>query len=755
PFGTEEGRAERDRAALDALPGVKEHNYAFRNRGGLRFEDVSAAWGLQEPTYANGAAYADLDGDGDLDLVINNIDAPATIMENRARELRPDHHYLRVDLAGEAPNRDGFNAKVWVITADSLQYADHTPYRGYKSTVEPTLHFGLGAAARVDTIRVVWPDGRTQTLADVPADQVLTLRQAEATEATPRATKTPAPLFRRAVVPTYRHRETHYVDFNEQPLLPHQHSRNGPGLAVGDVNGDGADDYYVGGTAVGPGALFLQRPDGTFATRTLAKEQRHEDLGVLLFDADGDNDLDLYVVSGSSEFMAGSVAYQDRLYRNDGAGNFTLAPDALPDLKASGAVVTAADWDADGDLDLFVGGRVRPGAYPLAPRSYLLRNDGGRFIDATTQVAPALTEIGMVSAALWTDFDQDGAVDLLLAGEWMPLTFMANRDGRFVNLTDQTGLPDTHGWWNSLTAGDFDNDGDVDYVAGNLGLNTRYRASADEPVCLYAADYDGNGRLDPVLCRYVQGREYPIHPRDAMALQMPGVKRRFPSYAGYADKTYAEMFTDRERRDARVFRATEFRSVYLDNRGDGRFALRALPNEAQLSAIYGLLPGDWDGDGTLDVLLTGNSYAGDPQVGWYDASYGDLLRGDGTGGFTVVPWQEAGVYVPGDTKGSAQLVRADGTSLLLFARNDDSLLAYVPTTPAEGHTVRLNPLDVHAEITLADGRVRRQELYYGSGYLSQSSRVLRVPAGVRSVVVRTSDGRVRSVAPATLLSVAE
>lgn len=471
-------------------------------------------------------------------------------------------------------------------------------------------------------------------------------------------------------------------------------------------------------------------------------------MGALFFDADGDGDQDLYVVSGGSYPADGTARYQDRLYLNDGRGALRPDPSALPREDASGSGAVAADYDADGDLDLFVGGRIVPGEYPLPPRSQLLRNDSRpgapRFTDVTAAAAPGLERAGLVTSALWTDWDGDGDADLLVAGEWMPLRFFRNDRGRFSDASAATGLGDTRGWWNGLASGDFDGDGDTDYVAGNLGLNSRFRASPREPLRLHAADFDGNGSVDPLMSYFVEGESYAVAPRDQLIDQMIGMKGRFRRYADYSRATLVQTLTAEERERAYVAEGVVLESSYLENLGGGRFARRALPLAAQLSPVYGMLAGDRDGDGHLDLLLVGNSYATETQVGWYDAAIGSVLLGDGRGGFTHRGGTASGFLVEGDARGLAEVMLGDAGPLLLAAQNGDSLRAFTPAAPAAGRRLRLHPLDTHALLTFRDGRTRREELHYGSTYLSQSSRVLTVPPGVARAVVRDSRGGSRT-----------
>jgi hypothetical protein len=633
---------------------------------------------------------------------------------------------------------------------DRLQHRHHTVARGYQSSVDYPVHFGVGGCAVADSLRVTWPDGATQLLTDVAAGQTLRLRRADAQPATHKPLSPPTDLLLNAVRSetslTHRHEEVSFNDFKRQRLLPHKHSRSGPGVAVGDVNGDGLEDVFIGGAYRHSGHLFVQNEDGSFDGRPLGSEPYYEeDTAPLFFDADGDGDLDLYVAAGSSEFPTGSEYLQDRLYVNDGTGSLSLAPDALPSLPSSTGSVTAADYDEDGDLDLFVGGRLVPGHYPQSPRSYLLRNDGGSFADVTKSRAPVLQEAGMVTSSLWTDFNTDGHVDLIVVGEFMPIRFFENTGDRFREVTDETGLSHTTGWWNSITGGDFDRDGDTDYVVGNLGLNTRYEASPEEPVSLYAGDFDRNGHVDPILTHYVQGQEVPVHRRDKMMTQLPNLRQKFPEYESYASATISDLLSKEQRDEARVLRATHFANSYLENRGNGRFDIRPLPPRAQLGPLYGLHSADVTGDGHLDLLAVGNSYAPDVITGRHDALIGILLRGNGTGTFEPVSHQESGFFVDGDAKGLARLHDPDGTPLYIATQNDDSTKVFRQTSENSPRTVQPAPTEAFAEIVFPDSSIQRRELYYGSGYISQSSRRLPVPPTAEKVILHSYGDTTRTV----------
>jgi len=611
-MGMPEADEQQRQALLNELPGIKVHNYMYKNRGDLTFSDESEAWGWSTPTYSNGAAYADLDNDGDLDLVINNIDEPASLVESMLNNGKPNHttNYLRFSLSGPPLNREGIGTKILIRHAGSVQVQYFNPIRGYLSSVEPFLHFGLGPLQTVDSVEVIWPDGKYQLLRQVKANQVVKVDYARASDGPARKGNEKAPLLFSEITANtgidYLHRENAFVDFKVQPTLPHMHSRNGPGVAVGDVNGDQLEDFYVGGAKGFSGALFMQLADGKFQRKlTPGMDSLSEEMGVLLFDADNDNDLDLYSVSGGSEETKGSGEYRDHLYLNDGAGNFSLAAGALPDLFQSGSCVTAADFDHDGDLDLFVGSRLEPGAYPMPAESVLLRNDTGtggcRFTVVTPELADGLKDAGMICSALWSDYDNDGWQDLIVAGEFTPLRFFHNVKGKLVDETDDTGLAHTAGWWNSIAGGDFDGDGDIDYLIGNLGTNTHFHASEMEPLCIYAKDFNKDGRIDPIMSYYIQGKKYVGHSRDNLIDQINAMRARFRTYTDYADATFEESFLPEELKDAYVVCSERFESSYVENLGKGKFKMTTLPIAAQFSPVYGMVVDDYDNDGNPDV----------------------------------------------------------------------------------------------------------------------------------------------------------
>jgi enediyne biosynthesis protein E4 len=566
PFGTPESWEERLLRKVEELPGIYEPNYLYRNKGDLTFENMSREWGFQHPSYSGGAVLADLDGDGDLDVVINNLgDHPFVYRNNLLEPGAPvpaGHNFLTLTLDEDYGGFQTLGSKFTLRSAGQEQYIELFPVRGYLSCMDRKVHFGLGADTLVTELRIEFPDGSCAVLHDLKANQHLHLPPPG--EVCPEREPAPVrkPLFaedNERLIPGFRHVENDYNDFLFQPLLPHKHSQNGPGMAVGDIDGDGLEDFYIGGARGQNGAFYLQTGDGRFLARPLQGTENFEDMGALLFDADGDGHADLYVVSGSVEAGRQSADYRDRLYLNDGKGRFSRVEAALPDIAASGSCVTACDVDRDGDLDLFVGGRVSPRNYPLAPRSYLLINESEpgnpRFVDATGQWSPSLAEAGMVSAALWTDFDGDGLHDLIVTGEWMPVRFFRNTGASLEEVTGQTGLDHTAGWWNSLAGADFDRDGDMDYLLGNLGLNSELKASPEKPVSLYAKDFDNDGNVDPILFRYIHDENVPSHSRDMLVTQISSWQNRFPTYKDYAGINLGNLFMPGELENADVHRA--------------------------------------------------------------------------------------------------------------------------------------------------------------------------------------------------------
>ena len=681
---------EAARQQLDRIPSQKVPNYLFRNQGDLTFENQTAAWGLGEPTFSNGAAYADLDNDGDLDLVINNLDDYASVYENRSTPA--DGRFLRVKLQGNAQNPFGVGSKVTVYKNDSLRFQQLYPTRGFQSAVEPILHFGVGAWKTIDSLRVEWYDRKATVLTNVASNQVVTVayQQAENPLTSPAAPQQPA-LFQEVTGTAglnFTHRENAYDDLDYEFLLPRQFSRQGPALATGDVNGDGNDDVFVGGAREQAGQLLLQTARGTFtkaAAQPWSQEAESEDVRACLFDADQDQDLDLYVGRGSNEFDSGSVWRQDRLYLNDSQGRFTRADQALPDLRTNTASVVAADFDQDGDLDLFVGGGVEAKRYPYPASSYLLENQSGSFADMTATRAPDLPQLGIVNDALWTDYNQDGWPDLLVVGEWMPIRFYTNREGTLRLDTTLTLQRDgvilkhsqTAGWWQSVAALDVDGDGRQDYLLGNAGRNQRFHPTREEPVELFAGDFDENGTGDLLMGYYQAGQLYPVTGREELSAQMPLVKKLYPNYTTYARATVPEMLAQFPGKSQVHLRAHTFAHVYLRNEGGGTFNLEALPPLAQLTSVRAIAVHDVDDDGREDALLVGNTYETETKTPRDDAGVGLFLRSVGQG-LSAVPVGKSGFYVPYNARGVAWVAGKQGGQVIV-ANNDASVQVFQPT----------------------------------------------------------------------------
>jgi hypothetical protein len=730
---------------VDSLPGVDKSNFIFSNDGDLTFSDMTSRWGLRRPSFSNGAAYADLDNDGDLDLVMNNINGPAFVYRNES-DKQLENHALQLQLAGAESNPSGIGSKIIVEQEDKRQYFYQAPARGFQSWVDERLHIGLGNDSVAAKLTIIWPDQKVQVLRDVTAGNLLTLDYENASEKPIQfwhtAQETLVQDITQSIALNQLHRENDFADFKLEPLLPHKLSQSGPGLAVGDINGDGLDDFWTGGAHQQPGHILIQQESGEFLKKALPDE-KFEDVGGLLFDADQDGDKDLYVVSGGSEFNANTAAYQDRLYLNDGEGNFTRDTQALPRLYSSGSCVSAADFDKDGDLDLFVGGRLTPATYPAPPRSYLLRNEGGIFKDVTQTLAPQLSEIGMVTAALWTDVDNDAQVDLMLAGEWLPVTYFKNEQGKFTNQTEKAGLSNTQGWWNSLYGADFDRDGDIDYVAGNLGLNTPLKASASQPVKITANDYDRNGSVDAIISYYRRGLEVPFVSLDPLVSQLVMMRKRFPSYTSYADAGMHEVLTSSERQQSYRAEAQYMQSAYLENQGNGKLVVRALPNEAQIAPVYGINSGDFNQDGHLDIIAHGNSYATEFVTGQYDALRGLIMLGDGKGNFTPLKPAEAGFVTDHDGTALSSMLGSDGKKIILAAANNDKIRAF--RTQESGKVISLDSDDYYAILTDQDGNHCKVEFYYGEGYLSQSGRKLFISEDDASITIFKTDGSQREI----------
>jgi enediyne biosynthesis protein E4 len=708
------------------IPASTLPNYIFRNNGDLTFTKKSKDWGFGDLVNSNGAAYADLDLDGDLDLVLNNIDTFAFIYKNNTIENNtPEHNYLRIKLSADKSNRFGFGAKVKITTEDGLeQYQELTLTRGYQSSVEPILHFGLGKNKRVQEINIEWPNKSFTVLKEVNANQVLEVSDATTTSTSAKEVVITDKIFQEANSIhnlDYQHQEIIKDDYAKQVLLPHKLSQNGPGLAIADVNGDGLDDFYVGGAAGFPGALHIQKANGTFAIKNptvFIDHKAYEDMGGVFFDADQDGDMDLIVVSGSYEFPEGSEQTKNRLYLNNGKGDFTYEESALPKMNTNSSCVVAGDYDQDGDLDLFIGGRVVSGKYPVAPESFLLKNTNGRF-ENVTDIAPNLSKIGMVTSALWTDYDDDEDLDLICVGEWMPVTIFTNTGSSFEHST----IPNSTGWWNSISGGDIDNDGDTDYILGNLGLNSKNKASAELPFHVYGDDFDNNGNFDIVLGYYYEGTQYPVRGLQCSSEQIPDLKKKMPSYDIFGSSTLTEIYGSGNLEQSLHLEATTFESALLLNKGSSAFELRALPKEAQFAPITGTLIEDLDRDGCLDVLLVGNQYAVEVETGRYDAMKGLYLKGNCQGEFSPVNYSKSGFLVDGDARAMSLIgIGEANRPAIIVTINEDKVKIFDLNNSAEFKAIRLK--EDREKVVLQNGKQRKFEYYWGAGYLSQHSRLI-------------------------------
>jgi hypothetical protein len=740
---------------LEMIPVVRIPNYAFKNNGDLTFEDVSTNWGFTQPSFSNGAAFADFDNDGDLDYVVNNINMPAFLYRNTANDQEHvKNHYLRIDLKGTKQNPKALGAKVTIhYDGDKIQYHEHNIYRGYVSTVEDKIHFGLGSSQTIDQLTVIWPDQKVTTLSDLSADQTISIdyQKAAKTDGTKDHEK---PLLMTEISAEigadFTHIENDYIDYNIQRNIPHKFSQSGPAVAVGDINGDELDDFYIGGSKDQSGHFFVQSKDGKFTSKPLLSnvEGIEEDMGSLLFDADNDGDQDLYVVSGSFEYPSGSDYFQDRLYINDGQGNFNLNLSALPPIKTSGSTVRAADYDADGDLDLFVGGRVIVGSYPFAPESYILQNDAGVFTDITHSVSRSIKNKGMITDALWSDYNGDGRMDLIVIGEFMNVTFYKNEGGQLIE-DDDTGVNQYTGWWNSIVSGDFDQDGDMDYVVGNVGENNFYCASPDQPLRITAKDFDKNGAVDAILSCYFKAEDgtmkpFPIHSWNELNAQSPIFRARFQQFKEFGVTTIDELFRPGELEGALILEANHLSTSYLENTGKGDFVIKKLPVEAQFAPVNGMLVEDVNNDDHLDVICIGNDFGNEVNTGQFDAITGLVLLGDGKGSFSVSKSAQSGFFVNGDGKALAKLISEDDQPVFIASQNKDRLLAFKSAANNQ-KIINTDPLDAYAIINYTDGRKEKRDVNYGSGYLSQSSRKLVISPNANSIEVFSFDGQSRLI----------
>ena len=721
---------------LKQIPAAKISNYIFKNNGNGIFTDKTTEWGWQTPTFSAGMAYADFDRDGDVDVVVNNTNMNASLLENTANDQKEKQHYINIQLIGNKENIQGIGTTIHIYTKGMHQFYEQNPYRGYLSSIENIAHFGTGINDKIDSIKIEWYNHQTQVVKNIHANQTFIANIKNASPVSATHPSQPNQLFHEITASAGMDKsfsEIDFIDFDIQKLLPHKLTQYGPSIAVGDVNGDGLDDFIAGGCSPFYASIFLQKQDATFLRTKLSNStipQLQDDAGMLLFDTDGDNDLDLYIASGGAENEPQSKAYVDHFYTNDGKGNFKEEYLDITNNRTTKSILSAYDYDNDGDLDLFVGGRVVPGSYPSPTSSFIYQNESTNgktsFTDVTKKVAPSLQQIGMVTSAVWSDADNDGKKDLVLTMDWGAIRFFKN-DGKQLKEVN-TALLEQTGWWNSILASDVDNDGDMDYITGNYGMNGFLQPSKEHPIHVYASDFDSNGSFDAVFSSFrkssVNGaiKEFPLSGRDEFIRQMTITKEKFTNYATYATTEMSKIFPEESLKKALHYSVTNFNTSWIENKGNFQFEMHALPFEAQIAPVYGIVADDFNEDGNVDIALNGNEYSMSPSLGRYDAFKGLILLGDGKGGFVSMNLEESGIHIDGNGKAMAEIVIKDQLSLLA-SQNQGSMKLF--SLMQLGATlVNTSANDDHAIIHLKSGATRKVEFSTGNGFLTQSSSKL-------------------------------
>lgn len=667
---------------LEKMPAIETPNYIYKNNGDLTFRKINKAWGMEEILLSNGAAYADLDADGDLDIITNNVNEYASIYENHAN-TQLNNHFLRIKLQGSGKNTHGIGAKIWVKTESQEIFREQMPVRGFQSSVDPVIHIGLGKDSIVEEVKIIWPKSGVQFEKNVSVDSHLIIAENPTKKET---LEKNVPIFTdtTSAYQLFTHKENVFVDFKREILLPQMLSTQGPKMSKGDINKDGREDFFIGGAKGQVGSLFVQDASGKFKpiqNSVFEGDKMSEDLESLFFDADGDGDMDLYVCSGGSDFQENALELQDRLYLNQN-GRFQKAVDALPQMLTSTLSVSAADIEGDGDLDLFVGGRLVPGKYPITPRSYLLINDGkGKFSDETETLAPELSNIGMVCDAAWTDINQDKKPDLVIVGEWMPISFFQNVEGKLQYATESTDQPinqsTTSGWWNCLLIDDLDGDGDEDIIVGNHGLNAQFQATETKPVEIYYKDFDQNGAIDPIMTYFIDSVSYPMASKDDLLGQLAHLKKKYVSYASYADATISTIFSEEELEGVEKLQAHQMKTTWFENKGNGKYEERNFPIEAQFAPVYAIASFLKNEDGSKNLLMAGNFSGNRVKFGESDANFGQLFTGDKDGNFEYIPQYASGFKLRGDVRDILVLdVGNESKVKVFFALNNGELVVY-------------------------------------------------------------------------------